>query len=413
MHEGSETSRMNILLPVIGTRGDTQLFLALAKALDEAGHESTVALSDRYVSLANSYAIRTASLGGSHDEGVAEVREMMRAGNTLKAVQIGTDSFHKGVRRHTAALQKLCPAYDLIVGYGDFGRAEADKANKPFIKVVVDPTMAEKRLSGHVGQDIGLFVERMSLYLFIGREHARFRKEIGSPPTEHSPAPLLVLLPMSEQLVKRGANWTSRNVMAGFWYLNTPAAYSPPEGLRSFLQRGEKPLFISFGSAGWSEVDDDALLKMLIDAVSATGERAIIVTPNVARRHVMPDNIYLSDDVPHDWMFSQVSCVIHHCGLGTTAAVLKAGIPSIPVPYLIDQFAWARRIHSLSVSALPIPRKQLTSQSLAQAIARTSADTELKANAGELARRLRLEDGLARTVEAIECAVEGRSKTGG
>ena len=82
----SETGKMKILLPVIGTRGDNQLFLALAKALTDVGHETTVALTDKYVALANSYGIRTSSLGGSPDEGVAEIREMMRASNTLKAV---------------------------------------------------------------------------------------------------------------------------------------------------------------------------------------------------------------------------------------------------------------------------------------------------------------------------------------
>ena len=401
---------MNILLPVIGTRGDNQLFLALARALDDAGHQTTVALADRYVSLASSHGLRTAPLGGRHDEGMPEVREMMRAGTTLKAARIGTASFHRGVRRHTAALQELCPAYDLIVCYGDFGRAEADKANKPHIKVVVEPTMAEKRLSGHVRHDISLLVERASLYFLINREHARFRKEIGAPPTKHSPAPLLVLLPMSEHVVRRGTNWTARNAMAGFWYLNAPADYSPTEGLQGFIQRGERPLFIGFGSAGWSEEDDERLLRLLIDAVSAARQRAIIATPNAVRRADVSDSIYLVDDVPHDWMFSQVSCVIHHCGLGTTAAVLRAGIPSIPVPYLIDQFAWARRINSIGVAVPPVPRKQLTSEKLAQAIARTCADSELRANATELAQRLRQEDGLRRTVEAIERAMRGNSR---
>ncbi len=379
---------------------------ALARALAEAGHEATVALADRYVSLASSYGLRTVPLGGSHDEGVAEVREMMRARTTFKAVRIGTGSFHKGVRRHTAALQKLCPAYDLIVGYGDFGRAEADKAKKPYIKVVVDPTMAEKRLSANLAQDLSLIAERASLYFLIDREHARFRKEIGAPPTKHSAAPLLVLLPMSEHVVRRGANWTTRNVMAGFWYLNAPVDYSPRDGLQSFVQRGERPLFIGFGSAGWSEEDDETLLRILIDAVSATRQRAIIATPNAARHTDVPDSIYLVEDVPHDWMFGQVSCVVHHCGLGTTAAVLRAGIPSVPVPYLIDQFAWARRIHSVGVATPPIPRKQLTSERLAQAIDRAVADTQLKANAAALARKLRLEDGPKRTVEAIERAVD-------
>jgi len=395
-------SEMKILLPTIGTRGDNQLFLALAKALIDAGHEPTVALGEKYIPLAASYGINTLSLGGNQDEGVKEVREMISAKSTLEAARIGTKSFHKGVRQHTAILQRLCIAYDLIVGYGSFGQAEADKANKPYISVVIEPTMAEKRLSKSIRQNIRLISERMALYFLMKREYNRFRKDIEAPSEKQSRNPQLILLPMSEHIVKCEANWTTKNVITGFWYLKTPASYSPPKELQRFVQPEDKPIFISFGSAGWNEQDDNTLLQLFFDALSMVNKRAVIVTSGDTERNDIPGNVHLINDVPHDWMFPQVSCVVHHCGLGTTAAVLKSGIPSIPIPHIVDQFAWAKRIHALGVATEPISRKQLTVEKLARAITEALVNPTIRMNARNLAIKLQEENGLKSAVEVIE-----------
>jgi UDP:flavonoid glycosyltransferase YjiC (YdhE family) len=104
-------------------------------------------------------------------------------------------------------------------------------------------------------------------------------------------------------------------------------------------------------------------------------------------------------------MFRQVSCVVHHCGLGTTAAVIKAGIPSIPVPYIVDQFNWAKRIHSLRIAIKTIPRKQLTEEKLAKAITEALGNKGLRNNATKLAGKIQKENGRKRAVEAIEHSI--------
>ncbi len=49
------------------------------------------------------------------------------------------------------------------------------------------------------------------------------------------------------------------------------------------------------------------------------------------------------DSVPISWFFSMVAMAIHHGGAGTTAEALKAGIPSIIIPFFGDQFFWPRK----------------------------------------------------------------------
>lgn len=60
-----------------------------------------------------------------------------------------------------------------------------------------------------------------------------------------------------------------------------------------------------------------------------------------------PDFIYPLDKVPHDWLFPQVAAVVHHGGAGTTAAGLRAGIPTVIKPFFGDQFFWASRVQEV------------------------------------------------------------------
>jgi hypothetical protein len=80
------------------------------------------------------------------------------------------------------------------------------------------------------------------------------------------------------------------------------------------------------------------------------------------------DRIYVARDVPHDWLFSRVAAVVHHGGVGTLAAGLRAGCPTVIVPFFADQPFWARRARELGVGPDPIPRKHLSLDRLAQAI---------------------------------------------
>jgi len=400
---------MKILLPIIGVRGDVQVFLALAKALNKEGYEATVALNKKFLKLAESYGINCYSLEGNVEDGANEFQEIMRAKTTLEAAKLGTNFFFKGVREQTKTLQELCLGYDLVVGYGSFGLAEADKANKPFISVVIDPTIAEKKFSKDMRLNMGLIVEKLALYFLMGRKYAQFRKEIDAPPTSKSNNPLLIILPMSQHVVKPSDNWTFRNVISGYWYLEVPSNYSPPEDLLDFIENGEKPVFISFGSAGWSEEDSNSLLKILFEGVQSAGKRAIILnTERYADK--IPDHIYLIKEIPFDWLFDYCSCVVHHCGLGTTAEVLKAGLPSIPVPYMIDQFAWAERIHSLGVATRPIPRKELNSGKLSRAITEALDNPVIMESAEKLGLKIRKEDGLKRAVRAIKSVINKTEK---
>ena len=93
---------------------------------------------------------------------------------------------------------------------------------------------------------------------------------------------------------------------------------------------------------------------------------------------------------------------MHHGGAGTTAEGLRAGVPSVIVPFFGDQPFWGRRVAALGVGPNPIPRRKLTVDRLAAAIEEACSDGAMRERAAALGARIRTEDGVARAVEVIE-----------
>lgn len=83
----------------------------------------------------------------------------------------------------------------------------------------------------------------------------------------------------------------------------------------------------------------------------------------------LPDTMLDIGSVPHSWLFRQGYCVIHHCGFGTASASMIYGIPSIPVPHVLDQFGFALQLQELGVAVAPIRAKELKEKQLLEAIA--------------------------------------------
>jgi sterol 3beta-glucosyltransferase len=123
------------------------------------------------------------------------------------------------------------------------------------------------------------------------------------------------------------------------------------------------------------------------------------------------DRVFAIESVPHDWLFPRVAAVVHHGGAGTTAAGLRAGRPTIIVPFMADQPFWGRAVARLGVGPQPIPRQRLTVERLAGAIRRVVNDTEMQTRAAELGAKLRVEDGVSTAVEALNRFVVGEALT--
>jgi sterol 3beta-glucosyltransferase len=115
-----------------------------------------------------------------------------------------------------------------------------------------------------------------------------------------------------------------------------------------------------------------------------------------------PEHVFQIDSVPFDWLFPRMRVIVHHGGMGTTGAALRAGIPSVVVPFTADQPFWGRRVYQLGVGPKPIPHKKLTVQRLTEAIRVALSDQTMQRRAEDLGERLRSEDGVTQAVKVIE-----------
>src|SRR5690606_32543398 len=116
----------------------------------------------------------------------------------------------------------------------------------------------------------------------------------------------------------------------------------------------------------------------------------------------VPDNVFVLDAAPHDWLFPRMAAVVHHGGAGTTGAGLRAGVPSVICPFFGDQPFWGRRVASLGVGPEPIGQKRLTAERLAAALRTVTGDAGMRERAAALGSKIRAEDGIGRAIAAIE-----------
>jgi sterol 3beta-glucosyltransferase len=176
-----------------------------------------------------------------------------------------------------------------------------------------------------------------------------------------------------------------------------------PGSALDFLGAGPPPVFVGFGSM---TPNHERLQDVVAAAVKRAGVRAI-VQAGWAELGPAGDDILLVDDLPHDWLFPRTAAVVHHAGAGTTGAGLRAGVPAVPVPVLVDQPFWADRLHRLGVAPHPLPLHELTADTLTDALRSCLDRSTYRHRATEIASRIRAEDGPA-AVLALITRLEGQ-----
>jgi UDP:flavonoid glycosyltransferase YjiC (YdhE family) len=208
------------------------------------------------------------------------------------------------------------------------------------------------------------------------------------------------LLGFSTLVVPRPADWAPWIHLTGYWVLEDGAAYRPPPDLESFLDTGPPPVCIGFSSQ--VSRGAAALTRMVVDAVTLAGQRAVVVTAFGGLKGVdLPDTVFPVSSVSYDWLLPRVSAVVHQGGAGSAGSAMRAGVPSVAVPFGYDQHFWAARLHALGVGPAPLGLAELTAESLAAALTRMTTDEAMRARARELGAALRAEDGISRAAELI------------
>ncbi|MEO8356693.1 MAG: glycosyltransferase [Chloroflexota bacterium] len=229
---------------------------------------------------------------------------------------------------------------------------------------------------------------------------APFNAPYNASPTKGLP----VLYGFSSSAIPAPSDWGQDIHVTGYWFLDSEGDWNPPADLINFLQANSAPIYIGFGSM--SNRKPQEMADLVLQALSKNGQRAILLSGwGGLQRADLPTSVFMIDSIPHAWLFPRVAAVVHHGGAGTTAAGLRAGVPSMIIPFFGDQPFWGRRVYELGVGPRPIPRQHLTIDNLADAIRTALTDGEKQRRAAALGERIRAEDGLAHAVALIEQSI--------
>ena len=420
---------MRINLLTVGTRGDVQPALALGVGLKRAGFEVQLVTFEEFRSLVRAYGLNFAPLN-------ANLQELLNP-RTWKKGFSGTTFFElmrlfqKMYAMMFMDFWQASQGCNLLISNTATAlavEAVAEKLQIPHIETSVFPGWPTHAFpsffgpwppslgaqsSGFAGQikgAINWFSYKpvtwvVSLWLRPIIERCR-RDILGLPGRKSEqpgkkPAPILA--GFSKYVLPSPPDWEENIHITGYWYLDTPG-FEPLPALQAFLDAGAPPLYIGFGSM--PSQNPEQVTELVIQALAMSAQRGILLTGQgvlgcgmTQRSSTHP--VYFVDSIPHDWLLPRIAAVVHHGGAGTTAAGIRAGIPSILVPIGADQRLWAYRVKALGIGPSPIPRSRLTAERLANAITQAVTDQAMRQRAAALGEKARAEDGVGKAVRII------------
>ncbi|KAK4165332.1 sterol 3-beta-glucosyltransferase [Cladorrhinum sp. PSN259] len=419
--------RLNIVIMVIGSRGDAQPFLKIGKVLKEQyGHRVRIATHPAFRDFVEKDSgLEFFSVGGDPSElmsfmvknpGMIPTLSSIKAGDISKRRQAMATMFRGFWRACINATDDETNTHNLkMMGARDPFVADAIIANPPSFAHIhcaealgiplhlmftfpYTPTQAFPHplarikgggMSGPEQGDqqgyanwISYPLVEMMVWQGLGDLVNDFRvKTLGLDPVSTLWAPgatYRLRVPMSylwsPGVVPKPEDWGEEVGVEGWVFLELGGTFKPEEGLKNFLEKGKDSdkdlVYIGFGSI---VVDDaDKFTEMIFEAVKKAGVRALVSKGwgglGAGEGLEVPEDIYMLDNTPHDWLFPRVKATVIHGGAGTTAIALKCGKPTMIVPFFGDQYFWGSMVSNAGAGPEPVPYKELDADKLAEGI---------------------------------------------
>jgi len=421
---------MKIVIAPYGSLGDLHPLLALAIELRRRGHEIIINTLEVYREKIDALGFEFRPLRPDVNPDDRELARQMMDTKT------GTEKLLReilipNVRPMYEDLTEAVQGADLLIS-GEVVFAAASVAEKTGIKwittslapvsfmsphdPIVPPTAQWLRHFRFLGATFhgGLLavVRRMVESWF--EPYRKFRREIGLS-ENHSPifsgkySDLLHLAMFSKVLGKPQPDWHSPTLQTGFcFYDGQQDLGKMPEGLTEFLETGDAPIVFTLGSAAVMDARD--FFEESAKAAKILNRRAVLLygVYNESPKGV-DENIVGFDYAPYSQVFPKAACVVHQGGVGTTAQVLRAGVPHLIMPFSHDQPDNAARCERIGV-ARTISREKYTAQTTAKQLRELLGDLSYKANAVEKSKIVKAEHGTELACDAIEEVLKRHSE---
>ncbi|HZX05932.1 glycosyltransferase [Kribbella sp.] len=348
---------MRFVLASWGSRGDVEPLAGLAVALQGLGAEATVCVPPEgdFEELLARAGVPMEPLGPS-------VRSVVTAPKPASGRHPAFELAARLVAARFETLGRVAPGADAIVATGLMPAGARDVADKLGIGYV----LAGFHLGGIPSQHFAPgarpgtptpddVTDRREQWEYdaqrvnelYGPALNEQRAAIGLPPvgnvrdyvfTEH---PWLA----ADPTLCPSAGMTDLDVVqTGAWIL--PDDRPLPDDLQAFLEAGEPPVYVGFGSmAAYAPKD---IARTVIEASQAHGRRVLL---SRGWAELNADNCFVVGEVNQQALFPRVAAIVHHGGAGTTTTAARAGVPQVVVPLIADQPYWASRVVALGIGA--------------------------------------------------------------
>lgn len=422
--------RKKILILTLGTRGDVQPFVALAKQLTARGHEvvlstgqgfddmiAAVGATSKPVSVDYAALLARTDVKAALHGGIRMIR-MVRWGLRLQR-QIAEELWQIGMEEKP----------DLIVfnPKGVAGTLIGRALDIPAIPAMMQPLFSETGAFPpqfinlpDLGYGLNRLLQRAFLTLIEKGARPALTPVLKRLPPElrkgrvmagHMPSgvPAPRLQAYSAALAEIPEDWPATDHVTGYWFTDPAPDYTPPDDLAAFLESGPPPVYIGFGSMPSREPAE--LAETILEAIRKTGIRAVLALGwGGLETGTLPQDlagrVHVLRSAPHSWLFPRCAAVVHHGGAGTTHEGLRWGRPTLVCPVFGDQPYWARQVARVGAGPAPIPAKKLTTERLAAALVELQQPSYRQA-AARIAQEIAAEGGTENAANRLEAVLAG------
>lgn len=408
-----------IVIFTIGTQGDVRPCVALGQGLHRAGYPVRIATSGNFAEMVRQAGLEFYPL-------TADFQAMLETDRTIAEKGLNLGAMIRIFRERYAiwaanwVQEGLAASADagLLIGVSNsilLAKALSEALAIPFaiarlqpctLSKILPPIMLHKSQRKIPGaMSLGAHYMMFKLLWSVMRPAVNdiVRPQLGLPlypwygPYFRDLHRAKVINGFSQHVLPRPADWPQSSQVTGYWFFDQ-RQWHPSDALREFLATGAKPVYIGFGSMVSSNAK--AFTQTVLDAVKKSGLRAVLATGwggLDGDDGPQDEQIFFLRHAPHDQLFPLMSAAVHHGGAGTTAAAVRAGIPSVIVPFFGDQPFWASCLNRHGVAPPAVERKSLTADALASALTASQQPAMIQ-RAAELGRAVRAEDGVGEAV---------------
>ncbi|QRW25287.1 glycosyltransferase family 1 protein [Rhizoctonia solani] len=314
----------------IGSRGDVQPYIALARGLMAEGHRVTIVTHEEYKEWCEGWGL--------------SVENRMFSPQFFKE---GLTNFRDWLDDLLLDSWKQCQDADVLIqspsAMAGAHIAEALSKFRPLPEYYSTMPWTRTNDYPHAFMTPPMEISGSFNYSTINRWR---RKHLGLPSTDMAhlaQTKIPFIYNFSPAVVPKPLDWKDPITISGYWFLDdADLNWEPTQELTDFMNKARKdnkPLvYIGFGSI--VVPNPKAMTRSIVKAVLKSDVRAILskgwsarMSKEIGPEVELPPEVFSVDKIPHDWLFPKIDAALHHGGAGTTGASLRAGIPTLIKPW--------------------------------------------------------------------------------